>query len=68
MIDSKIAALEDMLSPRPSDSLVRVNIEVTPILREDLKAYAKARNTTISKVLRAMLQLHLYPERNQSQD
>ncbi|WP_260854233.1 hypothetical protein [Paraburkholderia sp. BCC1886] len=39
-----------------------MNIEVTPQMREDLKAYVRANNATIAKVLRAMFELHLYPE------
>ncbi|MFM0046326.1 hypothetical protein [Paraburkholderia sediminicola] len=62
MTNPQIEALKAKLAPRPSDELVRVNIEVAPLLREDLKAYARANNATIAKVLRAMLELHLYPD------
>lgn len=55
-------ALKVKLVPRPSDELVRVNIEVTPQMREDLKSYARSNNVTVAKLLRAMIALHMYPE------
>ncbi|BDC37899.1 DUF2274 domain-containing protein [Paraburkholderia terrae] len=64
-----MTTLEQLLTPinRPRTD-PRVNIELPEELKADLVAYAKAHNTTISRVIRALITLHLRPESNSSRD
>lgn len=58
-----MTTLEQLLTKTPHiRTEPRVNIELPDEMKADLVAYAKAHNTAVSKVGRAMIALHLYPE------
>ncbi|WP_321868637.1 hypothetical protein [Paraburkholderia tropica] len=57
------SALDELLSA--DDGVARLNVDLDRQTYADLKAYAKTHKKTLSKVVRAMIKLHLTPEKIQ---
>jgi Arc/MetJ family transcription regulator len=54
--------LDELLS---ADAMQRLNVDLDRQTYADLKAYAKAHKKTLSRVVRAMIKLHLTAEKIQ---
>jgi hypothetical protein len=66
-----MTTLEQLIQPKLKTPRIRteprINIEMPDEMKADLVAYAKAHNTTISRVIRALITLHLCPETKSSE-
>ncbi|WP_186111670.1 hypothetical protein [Burkholderia gladioli] len=53
----KITTLDELLSA--DDGVARLNVDIDKATYDALKAYARLKKKTLSRVVRAMIQLHL---------
>ena len=61
-----MSTLDERLKKNPPD-VERFNIDLPRQMKADLKAYAKARGVTVAKLLRALIEINIYPDAKSDQ-
>ncbi|MCO4880251.1 hypothetical protein [Paraburkholderia caribensis] len=56
-----MSTLEERLLKTNPD-VERFNVDLPKQMKADLKAFAKMRGVTVAKLLRAMIELNIYPD------
>ncbi|WP_176307845.1 hypothetical protein ACP26O_18060 [Burkholderia sp. R-40] len=59
--------LEERLKKNPPD-VERFNLDLPTQMKADLKAYAKARGITASRVIRTLIELNIYQQSAKAQN